>query len=100
MRSEIFKKKLEASPDNDLFRFSYGQALYSEGNATDAVEVLKKCVEKKTDWMIAQLIIGKAYLEIGNKETAKTALTAAMDAAIAQNHMEPREEIQSLLAQC
>lgn len=100
MRSATFKAKLDQNPDNLLFRFSYAQALFSENNAQEAVLALQPALAEKPDWMIAQLIMGKAQLELGNKSEAKRALEAALKAAIDQNHEEPREEILSLLSQC
>jgi|TARA_B100001093_G_scaffold80997_2_gene72369 tetratricopeptide (TPR) repeat protein len=100
MKSEIFREKLEKAPDNLLFRFSYGQALFAEGHSKDAIAVLEPAIDKKPDWMIALLILGKAHLELENYSAAKNALEKAMKAAFDQNHEEPREEIQSLLEQC
>ena len=49
MKSERFQKLVEANPDNELFRFSLGQALMDESQETSAIAAFDLCLAKKPD---------------------------------------------------
>ncbi|PXA03398.1 molecular chaperone DnaJ [Coraliomargarita sinensis] len=97
-KSEIFLPKVEANPDNMLFRFSLGQALYEEGETRACIEHLQKCADSRTDWMLPRILLGKALIESGQRETAEPVLKQALDLAVAQHHEEPAAELQELLS--
>ena len=96
-KSEIFLPKVEAKPDNMLFRFSLGQALYEEGDSLAAIEHLKKCAESRDDWMLPRILLGKALLENAGKAEARTVLEKAYQLAVAQHHEDPAAELRAIL---
>lgn len=98
MRSDDFKKMVEQAPQNELFRFSLGQALFDEGSYAEAIEHLEVCREKKAEWMMPLVLLGKSYLEVGRIQEAKKALQGALDLAISQEHETPEAELRALLA--
>ena len=98
LKSDIFRPKVEAKPDNMLFRFSLGQALYEEGNTQDAIPHLEKCAESRDDWMLPRILLGKALLQNGQNEAAKPILEKALDLALIQHHDEPAAELRDILA--
>lgn len=98
MKSEIFAAKLKADPNNQLFRFSYGQALLSEGRAAEAVEHLTYCAKQRNDWMLARILLGKALIASGEPESAKPILQDALKLAVEQHHEDPETEVRALLA--
>ncbi|MEM1222354.1 MAG: molecular chaperone DnaJ [Verrucomicrobiota bacterium] len=96
-KSEIFLPKVEAKPENMLFRFSLGQALYEEGAIKDAIPHLKLCAESRDDWMLPRILLGKALLQNGETESAKPILENALELAIDQHHDDPAAELRSIL---
>ena len=97
-RSELFRRHVAADPANPLFRFSLGQALWTEGDAAGAIEHLRLAVASKADWMMPRILLGKSLLAAGDKPAAKVAFADALALAVAQGHEEPEEELRALLA--
>lgn len=96
-KSEIFQQKVQAKPDNTLFRFSLGQALYDEGQTQEAIPHLQKCADSRADWMLPRILLGKAHLAANDTATAKPILETALQLAIEQHHDDPAEELQAIL---
>ena len=97
-KSEIFLPKVQAQPENMLFRFSLGQALYEEGATAESIPHLQKCADSSTDWMLPRILLGKALLQNGQSDQAKPILENALKLAIEQNHEGPEGELKALLA--
>ena len=66
-RSEIFRRHVAADPANPLFRFSLGQALFTEGDPAGAVEHLRLAAASKADWMMPRILLGKSLLAVGDR---------------------------------
>lgn len=90
---------VEKSPDSELFRFSLGQALYEEGSSAEAIEHLQACCEKKNEWMVPRILLGKALLDVGRTTEARQTLETALHLAVEQNHEAPEAELRMLLAE-
>lgn len=97
MRSDRFAALIQSNPDNELFRFSYGEALFDEENYQDSLEQLQFCIEKKQDWMIPHILLGKACIALNRKEEAITYLEKALMLAKEQHHEDPETEVTGLL---
>jgi Flp pilus assembly protein TadD len=97
-KSELYLPKVEAKPDNRLFRFSLGQALYEEGATSAAIPHLQLCADARDDWMLPRILLGKALLQDGQLAEAKPVLETALQLAIAQHHIDPAAELRSILA--
>jgi predicted Zn-dependent protease len=98
-RSVQFAALVARQPGNELFRFSLAQALLAEGRPAEAVEHLALCAEKKAEWMMPRILLGKALLGLGRRAEAKPWLEAALQLALAQDHEDPTREMQALLAE-
>jgi predicted Zn-dependent protease len=96
-RSDTFAALVARQPDNELFRFSFAQALVTELRYLDAVEHYKFCVQKKADWMMPRILLGKLYLELGRYPEARVQLQEALRLAVDQQHEEPERELRALL---
>ena len=96
-KSETFLPKVAAHPDNMLFCFSLGQALYEEGAIVDSIPHLQRCTDSREDWMLPRILLGKALLQQGQPETAKPILENALKLAIEQHHEGPAEELSAIL---
>lgn len=97
-KSEIFHPKVEAKPDNLLFRFSLGQALYEEGATAAAIPHLQRCADSRDDWMLPRILLGKSLLQIGRDAEARPILKTALELAVAQHHDDPAAELRTMLA--
>jgi predicted Zn-dependent protease len=96
-RSDQFAALVARQPDNELFRFSLAQALAAEHRLVDAAEHYTVCLAKKPDWMMARILLGKLYLELGRKPEATVQLQEALKLAVAQQHEDPERELRELL---
>jgi hypothetical protein len=96
-KSELFLPKVEAKPDNMLFRFSLGQALYDEGATEASIPHLQRCADSRDDWMLPRILLGKALLQHDQADTAKPILAHALQLAITQHHDEPAAELRDIL---
>jgi predicted Zn-dependent protease len=96
-KSEIFQPKVAAKPDNMLFRFSLGQALYDEGAVEASIHHLQHCANSRDDWMLPRILLGKALLQVGKTAEAKPILEKSLELAIVQHHDDPAAELRSLL---
>ena len=81
-----------------MFRFSLAQALVTEGRGADAVAHYEACVAKKSDWMMARILLGKLLLQLGRREEARPLLEAALQLAVDQHHEDPERELRAILA--
>jgi predicted Zn-dependent protease len=98
-RSEHFQALVARQPENELFRFSLAQALAAESRGEEAVAHYTFCLEKKRDWMMPRILLGKLLLQLGRRAEAKPILEAALQLAIDQQHEEPERELRGLLAE-
>jgi predicted Zn-dependent protease len=97
MRSERFQQLVEQFPENEMFRFSLGQALLEENRPAEAIVHLGTCVARKADWMMARILLGKALLALRRTGEARKELELALHLAIAQHHEAPEAELRALL---
>lgn len=98
-RSHQFAALVAQQPDNELFRFSLAQALMTENRPDEAIAHFIVCANKKADWMMPRILLGKALLALGRKAEAKPWLEAALQLAIDQTHEDPERELRALLAE-
>ncbi len=94
-----FQALVDRQPENELFRFSLAQALMSDGHTSEAIPHLEACAQKKADWMMPRILLGKALLQIGRRADAKPWLAAALELAIGQHHEDPERELRALLSE-
>lgn len=96
-RSEHFQALVARQPENEMFRFSLAQALVAEGRGAEAVPHYEFCVAKKSDWMMARILMGKLLLQLGRPTDARPLLEDALRLAIEQHHEDPERELRALL---
>ena len=97
-RSAHFAALVARQPENELFRFSLAQALLAETRPADAVEHLVFCAQKKSDWMMPRILLGKTLLHLGRRDEARPWLEEALHLAVDQDHEDPEVELRALLA--
>lgn len=97
-RSEIYKERVAKDPNNQLFRYSLGQALFDEEQYEESLDHLQFCLNNRDDWMMPRILLGKALIETGQAEAAKPILADALKLAEQQNHDDPAAELRAILA--
>lgn len=97
-RSEHFGALVARDPSNEMFRFSLAQALVAEGRGAEAVKQYEFCVTKKSDWMMARILLGKLLIELDRRVEARPLLEDALRLAVDQQHEDPEREIRALLS--
>ena len=80
-----------------MFRFSLAQALVAEGRGPEAVPHFEACVAKKSDWMMARILLGKLLLHLGRNAEARPLLEDALRLAVDQHHEDPERELRAIL---
>ncbi|MDQ8205095.1 tetratricopeptide repeat protein [Pelagicoccus sp. SDUM812003] len=98
MKTQRFQDLVSKNPDNELFRFSLAQALIEEDRHEEAIEHLDTCIQKKPDWMVAEILKGKSLLALQRPTDAKQTLERALQLAVEQHHETPEAEVRKLLA--
>ncbi len=98
-RSEQFSALVAQQPDNELFRFSLAQALLAENRPAEAAPHFVICAERKADWMMPRILLGKALIGLGRRAEARPWLEAALQLAVDQTHEDPERELRALLAE-
>lgn len=98
MKSNKFKDLVSKNPNNELFRFSLGQALAEEGDHHGAIKAFDFCLAKKSDWMMAAILKGKSLAALNLYDEAKPVFENALEMAVGQDHEGPEAELRKLLA--
>lgn len=93
-----FEVLVARQPENELFRFSLAQALVAADRGADAIPHLEFCVNRKADWMLPRILLGKELLKSGQPAAARPLLESALQLAIDQDHDDPAAELRALLA--
>jgi Flp pilus assembly protein TadD len=93
-----FSALVARDPGNEMFRFSLAQALVAEGRGEEALPHYRVCADKKPDWMMARILLGKVLLQLGRRDEARAWLEEALKLAIEQQHEDPERELRALLA--
>lgn len=96
-KAEAFQEKVAKNPDNMMFRFSLGQALYEDGKLIEAIPHLTLCAESRSDWMLPRILLGKAFVTTGELSLARPHLEEALQLAIDQHHKDPEAELRSII---
>ena len=89
---------MRANPENELYRFSLGQALESEGRGADAIPHYEWCCARKADWMVPRILLGKLLIAAGRRDDARKILREALALSVEQQHEDPEAEVRGLLA--
>jgi Tfp pilus assembly protein PilF len=91
------KKRVEQSPDNELYRFSLAKAHFDAGNWEECISQLEVALKKKADWMAAVTLLARAHQALGHISEARSSYLRAVELATKQGHDTAREEITALM---
>ena len=98
-RISLLEEKISRNPEQIFLRYSLGQALFDSRDYKAASDQFKRCVEVKSDWMMACLFVAKAELELGHLESSREFLVKTIELAKEQDHDDPRLEAEKILQQ-
>lgn len=94
---ERFEKLLSQNPKNGLARFSLAKALFDSNRFAEAKVHFEHALVQKPEWMMAQILLGKCDLALGEKERARAAFQRGLQLAIDQHHEGPQAELETIL---
>lgn len=86
-------------PGNELVRFSLAKALFDRGAFAEAIPHFEKALEKRADWMVVTILLGRSQLAMGDKAAARANFERARQLAIEQHHEGPLAELDQLLSE-
>jgi Flp pilus assembly protein TadD len=92
-----YAARVASQPENELFRFSYGKALFDAGDFTTAEEHLRVALERKPEWMVVTMLLAQCALRRNDQTEARRLYESALALAIAQHHEDPEAEIRAAL---
>jgi uncharacterized protein HemY len=98
-RIDLLKNRVAQNPTNELFRFSLGKELFDEKDYDGATEHLGIALQKKPDWMLVAILLGRCWMEKGDTANARRYFELGKKLAEIQNHEGPLEEVNGLLKQ-
>jgi tetratricopeptide (TPR) repeat protein len=96
-RIALFQALVDEDPDNELARFSLGQALFEAERHADAEPHFRRTCELQPDHMLAYLRRAECLLARGLASEARPLLLQTIALAKAQNHVGPRLDAEALL---
>jgi len=96
-RINQFKNMAESDPDNELGHFSLGKAYVDAGRFAEAVGPLKRVLQLNPTYSRAYQILGRAQLELDQREQAVATLKRGYEVAAERGDIMPRDEIGLLL---
>jgi len=94
-----YQKLVEQHPSSELARFSLAKALFDAGDYGLAAEHFRIALDRKPDWMVAHILVGRCHLALGDRARAREAFERARQLAIAQDHEGPLSEMEEALRQ-
>lgn len=94
---ERFEKLLSQNPNNGLARFSLAKALFDSNRFPEAKPHFERALAQKPEWMMAQILLGKCELALGDKEKARSSFQRGLQLAIDQHHEGPQAELEAIL---
>lgn len=93
MSTEALEKMLAKGMDNALLRFGLGKGHLDAGNAPQAAEHLRRCVEFDPSYSAAWKLLGKALQAEGDHAGARQAWQQGIEAAQAKGDKQAEKEM-------
>ena len=92
-RIDAFEAMLARGPDNEMLRFSLGNACLAEARHAEAIGHLRRAVELKADYSAAWKLLGRALAANGEPAEALLAFDRGLDVAEANGDKQTAKEI-------
>ena len=65
--------------------------------ADSAIPHLEFCIQKKPDWMVVVMLLGKLFMQRGDFIKAREYYQRGLELAVSQKHEGPEAEIREIL---
>ncbi|HNV08339.1 MAG: tetratricopeptide repeat protein [Dokdonella sp.] len=95
--SERLRKQLGGPRDGALLRFSLGNALLAEDDASGAVDAFRAALEFKPDYSAAWKLLAAAQLKAGDASAAQASYERGIEVAHAAGDIQAAKEMQVFL---
>ena len=90
---ETFEKMLASGQDNDMLRFTLGNAYFSTKDYTVAAQHFAKSVEHNKDYSAAWKMLGRSYASLDQHNEALQAFDSGLAAAANNGDKQTEKEI-------
>ncbi|MEE9333886.1 MAG: tetratricopeptide repeat protein [Granulosicoccaceae bacterium] len=90
---ETFEKMLASGQDNDMLRFTLGNAYFTAKDFTVAAEHFAKAVAHNKEYSAAWKMLGRSYASLEQHAQALTAFDAGMAVAAKNGDKQTEKEI-------
>ena len=90
---ETFEKMLASGQDNDMLRFTLGNAYFAAKDFTVAAEHFAKAVEHNKEYSAAWKMLGRSHASLEQHTEALTAFDAGMAVANSNGDKQTAKEI-------
>ncbi|MFO0981913.1 MAG: tetratricopeptide repeat protein [Planctomycetota bacterium] len=96
-KSDTFRRMVELNPDDPLARYSLGRALADELQHAAAVSELERLLERKPDYSVAYLQLGKSLEALGRRDAAIEVYRRGIAVAGGKGDLMPKKEMERKL---
>lgn len=96
-RLAVFKKMLEADPDNELAHLSLGRIYVESHDLQNAEKSLRRVLDLAPRHSLAHVLLGQVLAESDRKEDAIELLVKGVHLAHEKGEYQPRNQMQALL---
>ena len=96
-RLEVFRKMVEADPENELAHFSLGKLYFETRDLPKAERSLRRALELNPRHSVAHRILGQLLAETARREEAVEVLQRGVLLAHQKGEYQPRNQMQDLL---
>ncbi len=96
---EYFQNLLEKDPNNPMAHYSLAQQFFKKEKYEEALKHLQRYLELQEDEGAGYRLLANIYLNLGDREKAKTALEKGIEQALKHNHPSMAEEFREWLSE-
>ena len=96
-RLGVFRKMVEADPENELAHFSLGKLYFEAEDLKNAERSLRKTLDLNPGHSVAQKFLGQVLSKIGRMDEAVSVLTKGIRLAHEKGEYQPRNQMQEVL---
>ncbi len=93
----MYREVLEIDPEDTLANYGLGEIEREKGRHQEAIALLKRAIERKKNYSVAWLALGKSQLESGNTDESIETFKNGIAIASKNGDLMPANEMQRLL---
>src|SRR3954465_13315345 len=96
-RISVFRSMVEGQPDNAMIWYGLGNEYFKTGDWEQASAALKKVIEISPEYTAAYQLLGRALLNLGDREGAQQILKTGITVADKSGAWNSRQHMEGIL---